>query len=699
TVKFIENHPELLHLERRLDRANKILHYLADVTVNGNPDVKVIDPHIKFRYPAVPSFNRFDPYPEGTKNKLTNLGRDKFIDWLKKEKSIQYTDTTLRDAHQSLLATRVRTIDMMKVAESFARNHPQVFSMEVWGGATFDVALRFLHECPWQRLQLFREAMPNLLLQMLLRGSNAVGYTAYPDNLVEKFIEKAWENGIDIFRIFDSLNWVEAMKVSIKTVRERTDAIAEACICYTGDILDENKKKYTLKYYLDLAKRLEDQGAHILAIKDMAGLLKPYSAEVLITELKRSIDIPIHLHTHDTSSIQSATYLKAIEAGVDVVDLALGSISGLTSQPNFNSVAAMMKGHERELDLDHETLNQFSNYWEDVREYYYPFESGLKAGTAEVFDHEIPGGQYSNLRPQAQALGLGNKFVEIKKNYKVVNDLFGDVIKVTPSSKVVGDLALYMTSNNLTAEDILERGEQVSFPESVKSYFKGDLGQPYKGFPKKLQAIVLKGEKPFKNRPNAHLQPIDFDLEFEEFKKKFDKHRSFLDFLSYKLYPKVFEDYYNFQTEFGDVMPVPSPPFFFGMKHNEELLIEIASGKNLLIQLVNAGDTDENGMRTVYFKLNGQTRGIEVRDRSFKVEKEVHKKAEAENEIGAPLQGKLTKILVKAGITIKKNEPLFVIEAMKMESTITSSEKGKVKRVHLKEGTMVEQDDLIIELA
>ncbi|MBL4655161.1 MAG: pyruvate carboxylase, partial [Bacteroidia bacterium] len=343
-------------------------------------------------------------------------------------------------------------------------------------------------------------------------------------------------------------------------------------------------------------------------------------------------------------------------------------------------------------------LNQFSNYWEGIREYYYPFESGLKAGTAEVFDHEIPGGQYSNLRPQAQALGLGNKFVEIKKNYKVVNDLFGDVIKVTPSSKVVGDLALYMTSNNLTAEDILERGEQVSFPESVKSYFKGDLGQPYKGFPKKLQAIVLKGEKPFKNRPNAHLQPIDFDIEFEEFKKKFDKHRSFLDFLSYKLYPKVFEDYYNFQTEFGDVMPVPSPPFFFGMKHNEELLIEIASGKNLLIQLVNAGDTDENGMRIVYFKLNGQTRGIEIRDRSFKVEKEVHRKVEAENEIGAPLQGRISKILVKTGSNIKKNGPLFIIEAMKMESTITSPEKGKVKRVHLKEGAMVEQDDLIIEL-
>lgn len=698
TVRFIEDHPELFNIPRRLDRGTKTLLYLANVIVNGNPDVKSFDPKKTFRTPSVPDYDKYGPYPDGTRKILLEKGPQGIVDFLKNSKSIQYTDTTFRDGHQSLLATRVRTKDMLDVAESFAKNHPQVFSMEVWGGATYDVALRFLHESPWQRLQMLRNKIPNILFQMLIRGSNAIGYKAYPDNLIEMFIEKAWENGIDIFRIFDSLNWVEAMKVSIKAVKERTGGIAEAAICYTGDILDPNNKKYTLQYYLDLARQLEDQGVHILAIKDMAGLLKPYSAELLIKELKKAVDLPVHLHTHDTSSIQAATYLKAIDSGIDVIDVAIGSMSGLTSQPNFNSVVAMMQGHERELKFNLHTLNQYSNYWEDVREYYYPFESDLKAGTAEVYENEIPGGQYSNLRPQAESLGLGKKFHKIKQNYALVNDLFGDIVKVTPSSKVVGDMALFMTSNNLTPDDILTKGHHLSFPESVKSFFKGELGQPYGGFPTALQKIILKDEKPIQGRPNAHLQPVNFEEEFSEFQEKFGTHYSFLDFLSFKMYPKVFEAFYHHNEQFGDVSKISSPVFFYGLKPNQEVLVKISSGKTIVVKLLYVSDADEKGMRTVFFELNGQTRRVQVKDNDIQVEKPAHRKAERDKEIGAPLQGKLGSILVKVGDKVKENSPLFVIEAMKMETTITSNYEGTIKAVHIPEGEMVEQDDMVLEL-
>ena len=697
TVKFIDNHPELFKIPVRLDRGTKTLRYLADVIVNGNPDVKHLDPNKRFGIPKVPAYDKFGPYPEGTKDKLVALGRNGFIDWLKKNNSIQYTDTTFRDAHQSLLATRVRTIDMLKVAEGFAKSHPQVFSMEVWGGATFDVCLRFLHECPWKRLQLVRQAIPNILLQMLLRGSNGVGYKAYPDNLIEKFIEKAWETGIDIFRIFDSLNWVEAMKVSIKAVAERTDALAEAAICYTGDLLDPENKKYTISYYSDLAKQLEDQGAHILAIKDMAGLLKPYAAEVLIHELKEAVNLPIHLHTHDTSAVQSATYLKAIEAGVNVIDVALASMSGLTSQPNFNSQVAYMENHPRELAFDLTSLNEFSNYWEEVREYYYPFESGLKAGTAEVYHHEIPGGQYSNLKPQAIALGLEEHFDTIKKNYAEVNQLFGDLVKVTPSSKVVGDMALYMTSNNYTTEDIMDPENNLSFPDSVVSLFKGELGQPYQGFPKDLQKIILKEEKPFTDRPNAHLEPIDFETAVESFQKKFGRLTGWTDFLSHQLYPKVYESFYQYQRTYGDLIYIPTVAFLYGLKPNEETLVQISDGKTIIIKMLFVSSPDLDGMRTVSFELNGQTRRIRVRDHSFKEVRPVHQKATEPHEIGAPLQGRLANIFVKKGDKVSENDLLFVIEAMKMETSITASTAGTVKKVHLKAGTMVEQDDLVIE--
>jgi pyruvate carboxylase len=698
TVSFIQDHPELLISPRGKDRATKVLRYLADTIVNGNSDVKYIDPDKVFRTPKIPQYDNFAPFPKGTKDILNELGPDKFSRWMKDQKNILYTDTTFRDAHQSLLATRVRTTDMLAVAESFAKNHPQVFSMEMWGGATFDVCMRFLKEDPWMRLKLLREAMPNILTQMLIRSSNAVGYTSYPDNLVVKFIEESSKNGMDIYRIFDSLNWTDSMEVSIQAVRERTGSLAEACICYTGDIMNPEKQKFNLQYYLDLARKLEDMGAHILGIKDMAGLLKPYAAELLITELKKVVDIPIHLHTHDTASIQSATYLKAIEAGVDAIDVALSSMSGLTSQPNFNSVVAMMQGHEREQKFNLSSLNEFSNYWEDVREYYYPFESELKAGTAQVYENEIPGGQYSNLRPQARGLGIEDKFETIKENYKIANELFGDVVKVTPSSKVVGDLAMFMTSNGYTKQDLLEKGKDISFPDSVINFMKGDLGQPYGGFPKEFQQIVLKDKQPYTERPNAHLKPIDIDAEFAEFQKNFGSSRTILDYLSYKLYPKVYKDYYEFIGQFSNVWNLPTPAFFYGMKQNEEITFELAPGKHIIVKYLNVTAPDTEGNRQVYFKLNGQNRHIQVSDKSLKIEVISNKKVSHDKEIGAPLQGKLTQILVKSGDVVSKNTPLFLIEAMKMESTVVAPFDGKVVHIELKENVMVMQDDLIVTL-
>ncbi len=697
TVNFIADHPELFDMPRRLNRGTRLLNYLAGVAVNGNPNVKKFDPQKNFREPFVPHFDRLGEYPKGTRDRLKEDGHEKFLGWLKKEKKIQFTDTTFRDAHQSLLATRMRTVDMLKVAESYAKNHPEIFSMEMWGGATFDVCMRFLYENPWDRLKLLREAMPNILFQMLLRGSNAVGYKAYPDNLIIKFIEEASSNGIDIFRIFDSLNWLEAMKVSIKTVRERTDGIAEACMCYTGDVLEADTK-YNLQYYLDLARSLEDEGAHILAIKDMAGLLKPDGADKLIRELKKAVDIPIHLHTHDTSSIQAATYMKAIDAGVDVVDVSISSMSGLTSQPNFNSLVAALKRNKRAQDIDLDSLNSYATYWEDVREFYYPFESGLKAGTAEVYDHEIPGGQYSNLRPQAEALGLGDKFEKVKENYAIVNDLFGDLIKVTPSSKVVGDMALFMTSNDLTVEDIRTRGASLSFPESVVSLFRGELGQPHGGFPKDISKIILKGEKPFKDRPNKHLEPIDFDKEFRQFQKKFDEYCDELDFLSYKLYPKVFEEFHKQWLLYGEVWRLPTTAFFYGLKDNQEIFVEIGKGKAIIIKKLYTSPPDEDGMCSVYFEMNGQTRIIGVRDTSFQTDKPMHVKVSEPNHIGAPLMGRIAEVRVKKGQKIKENQPLFIIEAMKMESTVNAPREGVVKQVHIGAGEMVDQDDLVIEL-
>ncbi|MDX1751882.1 MAG: pyruvate carboxylase [Salinimicrobium sediminis] len=704
TVNFIKDHPELFEIKKTRNRATKMVKFLGDVIINGNEDVKNAEKKKNFIKPTIPTFPEQNGYPKGTKDLLTEYGPEKFSRWLLHEGKVHFTDTTFRDAHQSLLATRMRTYDMMKVAEGFARNHPEVFSMEIWGGATFDVCMRFLNENPWERLRRLREAMPNILMQMLLRGSNGVGYTAYPDNLIEKFVEQSWENGIDVFRIFDSLNWMESIAPCIEHVRNRTQGLAEGTICYTGDIMDPKETKYNLEYYVQLAKDIENAGAHILAIKDMAGILKPDAAFELVSALKSRINIPLHLHTHDTSSIQAATYLKAVEAGVDVVDVALGGLSGLTSQPNFNSIVEMLRFHDRGRPINTDKLNEYSRYWEAVRRYYFPFESGLKAGSGEVYKHEIPGGQYSNLKPQAESLGLADRFHEITEMYSKVNDLFGDIIKVTPSSKVVGDMAQYLVSNNLSIEDVLEKGEDISFPQSVKSFFRGDLGQPPGGFPEKIQKIVLKDEKPYTERPNAHLDPIDFDKEYAEFQSTFSegmgRDLEITDFLSYKLYPKVFTDAYNHHLEYGNVINVPTKNFFYGMEPGEEIIVELDRGKTLLIEFLSRGETDEDGMSRIFFKVNGQTRAVEVKDRSVKVEKVVHQKVDKNDkkQIGAPLQGALSNIQVEVGQKVEKNQPLFVIEAMKMETTITANGSGEIDKIVLKEGEMVYADDLVIVL-
>ncbi len=713
TVRFIPDHPELMETPNFRDRGTKMLTYLADTIVNGNPDVKSPDFDRTFLKPVVPAFDPYASMPTGSRDRLKALGRDGFVDWLREEKKIQYTDTTFRDGHQSLLATRMRMIDMLNVAQSYAINQPgDLFSMEVWGGATFDVAMRFLKADPWRRLRKLRKAIPNTLFQMLLRGSNGVGYKAYPDNLIIKFIEEAAagydifdENGkatgektggIDLFRIFDSLNWVKNMEISIKTVRENTDSLAEACICYTGDIMDPKKTKFTLDYYLQLARQLESAGAHILCIKDMAGLLKPLAATELIQALKAETTLPIHLHTHDTSGIQSTTYLRAIEAGVDVVDVAINSLSGLTSQPGYNSVAAMMQGHERENPVNLPLLNEYADYWETVRTYYYPFETELRAGTATIYDTEIPGGQYSNLRPQARGLGLEDQFPTIRDNYAAANELFGGLVKVTPSSKVVGDMAMFMTSNNLTAADILERGDKLDFPDSVKNLMRGNLGQIEGGFNPVLQKLVLKDEAPFTDRPNAYLEPIDWEAASAEYAEKFGHQPDAKALLAYLLYPKVYADFHASEQEFGQVSNLPTHAFFYGLKPNEEVLVRLSKGKTITVKYLNKTEADGQGNRLVFFSLNGQTRSITIHDRTLNKEVKVNQKAVAEGEVGSPLMGNLSRILVKVGDAVQAGDPLFVIEAMKMESTITSPIDGEVKAVILKEKTLVDTDDLVV---
>lgn len=697
-TSFIDTTSELFLFPKRKDRGTKMLSYIGSTTVNGFPGLEK-GKKPAFAPPRVSKADPLDRLADGTKQILDQQGAQGLINWIKNEKKVLLTDTTFRDGHQSLLATRVRTNDLLQAADPTARLWPSMFSLEMWGGATFDVAYRFLNEDPWERLLKLRERVPNVLFQMLLRASNAVGYKNYPDNVVEEFIEKSSAAGIDVFRIFDSLNWVEGMTVAIDSVR-KNGKIAEAALCYTGDILDASRTKYNANYYIKMAKELETAGAHILGIKDMAGLLKPQAAYELVSRLKDSVDLPIHLHTHDTSGNGIYTYAKAIDAGVDIVDVAVSSMAGGTSQPSANSLYYAMSGHDRQPDVNIDHLQELSSYWEDVRKYYSGFESGMVAPDPEVYEHEMPGGQFSNLKQQAKAVGLEEKWDDVKRMYRRVNDLFGDVVKVTPSSKVVGDMALFMVQNNLTEDDVYEKGEKLDFPDSVVEFFQGYLGQPYQGFPKELQQLVLKGREHITKRPGELLKATDF-LEIKEtLFHKLNRQVTSFDAISYALYPKVLLDREKMFDQFGDISVLDTPTFFYGMRLGEEIEVEIEQGKTLIVKLVSIGEPQRDGTRVVYFELNGQPREVIVKDESIKSDVAVKQKVDAANpsHIGATMPGTVVKVLVEKGEKVKKGDHLMITEAMKMETTVQAPFGGVVKEIYAANSEAISPGDLLIEL-
>ncbi|MGQ7280511.1 pyruvate carboxylase [Brevibacillus thermoruber] len=698
-TSFIDTKPELFIFPGRQDRGTKLLSYIGNTIVNGYPGLPKQEKKPHFDTPRIPRTSFAQPYPDGTKQILDREGVDGLIRWIREQNRVLITDTTFRDAHQSLFATRVRTYDLAAVAEATGKLGAGLFSLEMWGGATFDTAMRFLRESPWERLQILRQRIPNILFQMLLRGANAVGYTNYPDNVIQAFVKASAENGIDVFRIFDSLNWLPGMQTAIDAVRQ-SGKVAEAAICYTGDILDPSKTKYTLRYYVDLAKQLEKAGAHILAIKDMAGLLKPYAAYELVRALKQEIGIPIHLHTHDTSGNGVAMLLKAIEAGVDIVDACVSSMSGLTSQPSLNALIAALAHTERDTGLSLDSFNKLSDYWEDVRPLYQGFESGMKASNTEVYVHEMPGGQYTNLEQQAKAVGLEGRWDEVKQMYATVNRMFGDIVKVTPSSKVVGDMALFMVQNGLTEENIWEKGQRLDFPDSVIQFFQGYLGQPPGGFPKKLQELVLKGRDAFTARPGELLPPVDFAKVAAELEEKIGREPSELDVLAYIMYPQVFLQYDQSVKEYGDLSVLDTATFFYGLRPGEETAITIERGKTLIIKLVAVGDLHPDGRRIIYFELNGQPREIFIRDQSAQVTEQTRRKADPQNpaHLGASMPGKVLKVLVAEGDKVRKGEHLLVSEAMKMETTIQAPLDGKVKAVYVKAGDAIETGDLLVEM-
>ncbi len=699
TTTFIETHPELFDFKPKLDRANKILNYLSNLAVNGFPDV---DPRLKparIQTPQVPKIPKVAPPVSPAFRIFQEQGPKGLATWITQQKPLLVTDTTFRDAHQSLLATRMRSDDLFRISHATAHLAAPLFSQEMWGGATFDVALRFLHEDPWERLRRIRKLMPGTLLQMLLRSGNAVGYTNYPDNVVNRFIDASAKNGIDVFRIFDCLNWVEGLKPCIAAVL-KTGKIAEAAICYSGDITDGKRVKYTLQYYVKLAKELEKAGTHILAIKDMAGLLKPQAARILITELKNAVTVPIHLHTHDTSGNQVAALLEASKAGVDIVDAALSSMSGITSQPSLNALVCSLQGTDRDTGLDEDGLQKLADYWEVAREPYAPFECGLKAGTADVYRHEMPGGQYSNFRAQAISLGLGERWDEVKNMYRTVNDMCGDIIKVTPSSKAVGDMALFMTQNNLAPETVLSRSRDLAFPDSFVSMMKGMMGQPPGGFPPELQKAVLKGEEPITCRPGELLENFDFDSARASLKAKFGVHFEEEDLLSYAQYPKVFVDYLRFNAEFGDVSVLETPTFLYGLKVGQEQAITIQEGKTLIIKLLAIGELQSDGTRSIFWELNGRRRNTVVVDQASGVEVKRREKVDPDNpgHIPAPMAGKIVELAVGSGDQVVEGQKLVSTEAMKMLNVVKSPCAGVVKRVLVQKGDDVAPGDLIFEI-
>lgn len=700
TTKFIEETPELFDIAPTLDRGTKTLEYIGNVTINGFPNVeKRTKPD--YESTSIPQVSKKKiQHLYGTKQLLDEKGPSGVADWVKAQDDVLITDTTFRDAHQSLLATRVRTKDMLNIASKTAEVFKDSFSLEMWGGATFDVAYNFLKENPWERLEKLRKAIPNVLFQMLLRASNAVGYKNYPDNVIQKFVDESAKAGVDVFRIFDSLNWIDQMKVANEAV-QKAGKISEGTICYTGDILNsERSNVFTLDYYVKLAKELEREGFHILAIKDMAGLLKPRAAYELVGELKAAVNLPIHLHTHDTSGNGLLTYKQAIDAGVDIIDTAIASMSGLTSQPSVNSLYYALDGFKRNMRTDIQGLEELSHYWSTVRPYYVDFESDIKSPNTEIYQHEMPGGQYSNLSQQAKSLGLGERFNEVKDMYRRVNFLFGDIVKVTPSSKVVGDMALYMVQNDLDEQSIIEQGYKLDFPESVVSYFKGEIGQPVNGFNKQLQDIILKGQQPLTERPGEYLKPVDFDEIREQLQDKNYGEVTEQDIISYVLYPKVFDQFIQTRQQYGNLSLLDTPTFFFGMRNGETVEIEIENGKRLIIKLETISEADEKGNRTIYYVMNGQARRITIKDENIKTNANVKPKADKTNpnHIGAQMPGSVTEVKVSVGDEVKVNQPLLITEAMKMETTIQAPFNGVIKKVTVGNGDAIATGDLLIEI-
>lgn len=697
TTRFIDETPALFEQTKRQDRATKLLTFIADVSVNGHPETRSrVRPPKDAPLPEVPDFGY--EKPAGTRQLLDQLGPKGFADWMKAETRTLVTDTTMRDGHQSLLATRMRTNDIVRVADAYAAGLPRLFSLECWGGATFDVSMRFLTESPWERLRLVREKAPNILLQMLLRGSNGVGYTNYPDNVVRFFVEQAAQNGIDLFRVFDCLNWVENMRVSMDAVQE-AGKLCEGVLCYTGDLLDSARPKYDLKYYVGLAKELEAAGAHILGLKDMAGLLKPQAARVLIKTLKEETDLPIHFHTHDTSGIAAATVLAAVEAGVDAVDTAMDALSGLTSQPCLGSIVEALRGSERDTGLDAKTIRQISFYWEAVRTQYRAFESDLRFGASEVYLHEMPGGQFTNLKEQARSLGLETRWHEVAQAYADVNMMFGDIVKVTPSSKVVGDMALMMVSQGLTVAEVEDPAKDVAFPDSVVQMLHGDLGQSPGGWPEALQKKVLKGEKPIVVRPGSLLEPANLEGERAEAAEKSGRDIDDTDLAAYLMYPKVFLDFDKAQEQYGPTSVLPTPVYFYGLEQREEVLVELQPGKTLVVRCQAIGDTDEKGEKKVFFELNGQPRIIKVPDRVHGAAgANAMPKAEDGNaaHVGAPMPGVISTVAVKAGQKIAAGDVLLSIEAMKMETALHAEQDGVVAEILVSPGAQIDAKDLLV---
>ncbi|AGI66876.1 pyruvate carboxylase Pyc [Octadecabacter antarcticus 307] len=699
-TKFIDETPSLFDFKPRRDRATKILTYIADITVNGHPETAGRPkPGAEAIAPKAPAMRSKD-IPSGTRQILDQKGPQAVADWMRDQKHLLITDTTMRDGHQSLLATRMRSIDMIRVAPTYGANMSGLFSMECWGGATFDVAYRFLQECPWQRLRDIRAKMPNIMTQMLLRASNGVGYTNYPDNVVQEFVRQAAVSGVDVFRVFDSLNWVENMRVAMDAVID-AGKVCEGTICYTGDMLDPTRSKYDLKYYVGMAKEMEKAGAHVLGLKDMAGLMKHNTASVLIKALKNEVGLPIHFHTHDTSGAAIATVLAASAAGVDCIDAAMDSFSGNTSQPTLGTIVESLKGTERDTGLDIAAIREISNYWETVRAHYAAFESGLQAPASEVYLHEMPGGQFTNLKAQARSLGLEERWHEVAQTYADVNQMFGDIVKVTPSSKVVGDMALMMVSQNLTRAQVEDPNTDVSFPDSVIDMMRGNLGQPPGGFPDTIVNKVLKDEKPNLSRPGKHLKPVDLEAMRAELSAKLDgKVIDDEDLNGYLMYPKVYTDYAQRHETYGPVRTLPTRTFFYGMEPAEEISAEIDPGKTLEILLQAVAETNEEGEVKVFFELNGQPRTIRVPNRLADAAIKQRPKAELGNDahIGAPMPGVVASVVVTAGQKIKEGDLLLTIEAMKMETGIHAERKAIVKAIHVAAGSQIDAKDLLVEL-